>query len=144
MRPCRWRRRATRAGRAVILAPVVALAGPPLDEAWAPDTRHIVGSRKLGEQSSHRLHAGAAGEHRLVKRLLSFTRTWSLSVNMVWADLGVTQVGWSARQRAAQSMLKRAAVQPKIDLHREPGVLDRVGRSPARASLRWRQTALRE
>jgi hypothetical protein len=48
------------------------------------------------------------------------------SVDPVWAALRVTQVGWSARQRAAQSTLKRAAVQPKIDLHREPGVLDRV------------------
>jgi hypothetical protein len=38
--------------------------------------------------------------------------------------LSVTQVGWNARQRAAQSTLKRAAVQPKIDLHREPCVLD--------------------
>ena len=38
----------------------------------------------------------------------------------------VTQVGWSARKRAAQSTLKRAAVQPKVDLHREPGVLDRA------------------
>jgi len=49
-----------------------------------------------------------------------------LSVDSVWAALSVTQVGWSARQRAAQSTLKRAAVQPKIDLHREPGILDRV------------------
>ena len=38
----------------------------------------------------------------------------------------MTQVGWSARERATQSTLKRAAVQPKIDLHCEPGVLDRV------------------
>jgi hypothetical protein len=44
----------------------------------------------------------------------------------VWAGRGVTQVGWHARKRAAQSTLKRAAVQPKIDLHREPCVLDRV------------------
>src|SRR5215218_9755931 len=49
-----------------------------------------------------------------------------LSIDTVWADLSVTQVGWSARERAAQSSLKRAAVQPKVDLHREPGVLDRV------------------
>src|SRR5207244_1140042 len=45
---------------------------------------------------------------------------------VVWAALNVTQVGWSARERATQSTLKRAAVQPKKDLHREPGVLDRV------------------
>jgi len=49
-----------------------------------------------------------------------------LSIDAVWPDLSVTQVGWTARQRAAQSTLKRAAVQPQIDLHREPGVLDRV------------------
>src|SRR5947209_10465036 len=49
-----------------------------------------------------------------------------LSADVVWAALNVTQVGWSARERATQSTLKRAAVQPKIDLHREPGVLDRV------------------
>jgi hypothetical protein len=49
-----------------------------------------------------------------------------LSVEAVWPDLSVTQVGWSARQRAAQSTLKRAAVQPQIDLHCEPGILDRV------------------
>ena len=48
-----------------------------------------------------------------------------LSVDTVWVTL-VTKVGWSARERAAQSTLKRAAVQPKIDLHREPGVLDRA------------------
>ena len=40
--------------------------------------------------------------------------------------LSVTQVRWTARERAAQPSLKRAAVQPKVDLHREPGVLDRV------------------
>ena len=39
---------------------------------------------------------------------------------------GVTEVGWSARKRAAQSTLKRAAVQPEVNLHREPGVLDRA------------------
>src|SRR2546430_9369751 len=49
-----------------------------------------------------------------------------LSADVVWAALNVTQVGWSARERATQSTLKRAAVQPKVDLHREPGVLDRV------------------
>jgi hypothetical protein len=49
-----------------------------------------------------------------------------LSIDTVWADLSVTEVGWSARERAAQSTLKRAAVQPKVDLHREPGVLDRA------------------
>ena len=49
-----------------------------------------------------------------------------LSVDAVWPDLSVTQVGWTARQRAAQSTLKRAAVQPQIDLHCEPGVLHRV------------------
>ena len=49
-----------------------------------------------------------------------------LSIDMVWVDRSVTQVGWSARKRAAQSTLERAAVQPKINLHREPGVLDRV------------------
>jgi hypothetical protein len=49
-----------------------------------------------------------------------------LSLDPVCAALSVTQVGWSARQRAAQSTLKRAAVQPKIDLHCEPGILDRV------------------
>ena len=48
------------------------------------------------------------------------------SADMICADLSVAQVGWSARKRAAQSTLKRAAVQPKINLHREPGVLDRV------------------
>jgi hypothetical protein len=47
------------------------------------------------------------------------------SVDPVCAALRVTQVGWTARQRAAQSTLKRAAVQPKIDLHCEPGILDR-------------------
>src|SRR5947209_12272503 len=50
----------------------------------------------------------------------------ALSDRLVWADLSVTEVGWTARERAARSTLKRAAVQPKIDLHREPGVLDRV------------------
>lgn len=49
-----------------------------------------------------------------------------MSIDTVWADLSVTEVGWSAREQAAQSTLKRAAVQPKVDLHREPGVLDRV------------------
>src|SRR5438105_4283516 len=49
-----------------------------------------------------------------------------LSIEMVWANRSVTEVGWSARERAAQSTLKRAAVQPKVDLHREPGILDRV------------------
>jgi Transposase IS66 family/IS66 C-terminal element len=49
-----------------------------------------------------------------------------LSIDTVWADLNVTEVGWSARERAAQSTPKRATVQPKVDLHREPGVLDRV------------------
>ena len=44
----------------------------------------------------------------------------------LWAGGGVTQVGWDARKRAAQSTLKRAAVQPKIELHREPGILDGV------------------
>jgi hypothetical protein len=48
-----------------------------------------------------------------------------LSLEPVFAAVSVTQVGWGARQRAAHSTLKRAAVQPKIDLHREPGVLDR-------------------
>ena len=38
----------------------------------------------------------------------------------------MTEVGWSARERAAQSTLKRAAVQPEVNLHREPGVLDRA------------------
>ena len=42
------------------------------------------------------------------------------------AGLSATKVGRSARQRAAQSTLKRAAVQPQVDLHREPGVFDRV------------------
>ena len=37
-----------------------------------------------------------------------------------------TQVRWDARKRSAQSTLKREAVQPKIDLHREPRVLDRI------------------
>jgi hypothetical protein len=49
-----------------------------------------------------------------------------LSVDTVWAHLSVTQVRWSARQQAAQSRLKRAAVQPQIDLHGEPGILHRV------------------
>jgi hypothetical protein len=49
-----------------------------------------------------------------------------LSIDTVWADLSLTEVRWSARERVAQSTLKRAAVQPKVDLHREPGVLDRV------------------
>ena len=49
-----------------------------------------------------------------------------MSVDPVRAARRVTQVGWTARQRAAQSTLKRAAMQPKIDLHREPGVLDRI------------------
>ena len=49
-----------------------------------------------------------------------------LSIDKVWADLSATEVGWRARQRAAQSTLNWAAVQPKIDLHREPGVLDRA------------------
>ena len=31
-----------------------------------------------------------------------------------------------ARKRAAHSTLKRAAVQPEVNLHREPGVLDRA------------------
>ena len=44
----------------------------------------------------------------------------------VWAGPGVTEVGWSARERAAQSTLKRAAVQPEVNLHRESGVLDRA------------------
>jgi hypothetical protein len=47
-------------------------------------------------------------------------------VDPVWAALSVTQVGWNARERAAQLALKRAAVQPKVDLHCEPGVLYRV------------------
>ena len=47
-------------------------------------------------------------------------------IDTVWAALSVTQVRWSARERAARSSLKRAAVQPKVDLHREPGVLDRA------------------
>jgi hypothetical protein len=58
-----------------------------------------------------------------------------LSVDAVWADLSVTQVGWSARQRPAQSMLKRAAVRPKIELHREPGVLHRVVQIPRASEL---------
>jgi hypothetical protein len=45
-------------------------------------------------------------------------------IDPVWAALSVTQVRWTARERAAQANLKRAAVQPKVDLHREPGVLD--------------------
>src|ERR1700730_7433116 len=49
-----------------------------------------------------------------------------LPVAAVWAARSVAEVGWSARERAAQSSLKRAAVQPKVDLHREPGVLDRA------------------
>ena len=55
--------------------------------------------------------------HGLVRRL---------SIDTVWAARSVTQVGWSARQRAAQSTLKRAAVQPQIDLHGEPGIFDCV------------------
>src|SRR3982075_3782910 len=49
-----------------------------------------------------------------------------LSIDTVSADLSATEVDWSARERAAQSNLKWAAVQPKVDLHREPGILDRV------------------
>ena len=40
--------------------------------------------------------------------------------------INVTQVGGSARKRSAQPTLKRVAMEPKIDLHCEPGVLDRV------------------
>jgi hypothetical protein len=50
----------------------------------------------------------------------------ALMIDTVWAALSVTQVRWSARERAARSSLKRAAVQPKVDLHREPGILDRA------------------
>jgi hypothetical protein len=53
-------------------------------------------------------------------------RCAALTIDTVWAALSMTQVRWSARERAAQSSLKRAAVQPKVDLHREPSVLDRV------------------
>jgi hypothetical protein len=53
-------------------------------------------------------------------------RCAALMIDTVWAALSVTQVRWSARERAAQPSLKRAAVQPKVDLHREPGVLDRA------------------
>jgi hypothetical protein len=49
-----------------------------------------------------------------------------LSIDMVSADLGMTQVRWSAREGAAQSTLKWAALYPEINLHREPGVLDCV------------------
>src|SRR3954464_5158022 len=49
-----------------------------------------------------------------------------LSIDKVWASPSATEVEWSTRQQAAQSTLKRAAVQPKIDLHREPGILDRA------------------
>ncbi len=38
--------------------------------------------------------------------------------------INVTQVGGSARKRSAQPTLKRVAMEPKIDLHCEPGVLD--------------------
>ena len=58
-----------------------------------------------------------------------------LSIEMVWANRSVTEVGWSARERAAQSTLKRAAVQPKVDLHREPGILDRVVHNAHRIEL---------
>jgi hypothetical protein len=53
-------------------------------------------------------------------------RRAALMIDTVWADLSVTQVRWRARERAAQPSLKRAAVQPKVDLHREPGILDRA------------------
>ena len=59
---------------------------------------------------------GSVTEHRIAQPLLV----------TVWAGPGVTEVGWSARKRAAQSTLKRAAVQPEVNLHREPGVLDRA------------------
>ena len=57
-------------------------------------------------------------------------RNAGICAALCWSRYGpvvrVTEVGWSARKRAAQSTLKRAAVQPEIDLHCEPGVLDRV------------------
>src|SRR5262249_10501266 len=44
----------------------------------------------------------------------------------VRTDGRVIQVGWGARKTAAQSPLEWTALQPKKDLHRKPGVLDRV------------------
>ena len=58
-----------------------------------------------------------------------------MSIDAVWPDLSVTQVGWTAWQRAAQSTVKRAAVQPKVDLHREPGVLDCAVQSAGTSEL---------
>jgi hypothetical protein len=50
-------------------------------------------------------------------------------------DLSVTEVGRRAREQAAQSTLTRTAVQPKVDLHREPGVLDRIAQIAGTSEL---------
>jgi hypothetical protein len=71
-------------------------------------------------------HHAAAKNSRLTYLEIRHSSSIWRSIDTVWADLSVTGVGWSARERAAQSTLKRAAVQPKVDLHREPGILDRV------------------
>ena len=41
------------------------------------------------------------------------------------ADFDVTEVGRRSRQRNRQSPLERTAVQPKVNLHREPSIFNR-------------------
>ena len=74
------------------------------------DVRLVVCSSKANSLASLNRHAELCG----------------LSIDKVWTSPSATEVEWSTRQRAAQSTLKWAAVQPKVDLHREPGVLDRA------------------
>jgi hypothetical protein len=67
----------------------------------------------------------AAGPRSAEKRR-GFARWQTGPLSVTGTDRKVTQIGWSARKRVAQSALKRAAMQPKINLHSEPGVLYRV------------------
>jgi hypothetical protein len=74
------------------------------------EVRLVVCSSKANSLASLNRHAELCG----------------LSIDKVWTSPRATEVEWSTRQRAAQPTLKWAAVQPKIDLHCEPGVLDCV------------------
>ena len=66
--------------------------------------------------------------HRWPRSLLRLTGAPAVvikSKGTLPADRDVAEVGRSSRQRTRQSALERTAVQPKINLHGEPGIFDR-------------------
>ena len=115
--------------RAELLIVTVAIMHPGLSVGQSRLVAPLWNEVEIVIGGVHHVHTALVagiGVEYLSARLLVEHAVRPLSIDMIWADLSVTEVGWSARERAAQSSLKRAAVQPKVDLHREPGVLDRI------------------